>query len=57
MLVITYRFKVNPGDEAAFEERFQNRVQLAEGMLGFIKWELPRPMADGRWRGPSRRPH
>jgi heme-degrading monooxygenase HmoA len=57
MLVITYRFKVNPGDEAAFEERFQNRVQLAEGMLGFIKWELPRPMGDGRWRGPSRRPH
>jgi heme oxygenase (mycobilin-producing) len=47
MFVIANRFKVNPGYEAAFEERFQNRVHLVEGMPGFIKWELHRPVGDG----------
>jgi heme-degrading monooxygenase HmoA len=47
MFVIANRFKVNPGYEAAFEERFRRRVHLVERMPGFIKWELHRPVGDG----------
>jgi heme-degrading monooxygenase HmoA len=47
MFVIANRFKVNPGYEAMFEELFLHRAHLVEGMPGFCKWELQRPLGDG----------
>jgi heme oxygenase (mycobilin-producing) len=47
MFVIANRFKVNPGYEAMFEELFLHRAHLVEGMRGFCKWELQRPLGDG----------
>jgi heme-degrading monooxygenase HmoA len=47
MFVIANRFKVNPGYEGAFEQRFRHRAHLVEGMPGFVKWELHRPVGDG----------
>jgi heme-degrading monooxygenase HmoA len=47
MVVVANRFKVTPGYEAMFEERFLQRAHLVEGMPGFFKWELHRPLGDG----------
>jgi heme-degrading monooxygenase HmoA len=51
MFVIANRFKVNPGYEAMFEELFLHRAHLVEGMPGFYKWELQRPLGEGWYAG------
>lgn len=47
IFVVADRFKVNPGYEEMCEERFLHSVHLVEGVPGFFKWELHRPIGDG----------
>ena len=47
MFVIANRRKVNAGYEDMFEELFRHQAHLVEGMPGFFKWELHRPLGDG----------
>jgi heme-degrading monooxygenase HmoA len=46
MIVVTNRIPVAEGHEAAFEERFRNRVHLVDQAPGFVRNEVhrPRPM-------------
>ena len=46
MFVIANRLKVNAGYEDMFEELFRHQAHLVEGMPGFFKWELYRPLGD-----------
>jgi heme-degrading monooxygenase HmoA len=47
IFVVADRFKVNPGYEEMCEERFLHGVRMVEGVPGFFKWELHRPIGDG----------
>jgi heme-degrading monooxygenase HmoA len=47
MFAIANRCRVNPEYEAMFEELSLHRAHLIEGMPGFLKWELHRPLGDG----------
>ena len=43
MIVVSNRIPVAPGQEAAFEKRFEGRAGLVENHPGFIRLEILRP--------------
>lgn len=43
MIVVCNRIPVNPDYAEAFEERFQNRANLVDGMPGFVSFQILRP--------------
>lgn len=44
MIVVTNRIQVAKGQEEAFEQRFRGRAGLVEGMPGFIRLQILRPL-------------
>jgi len=44
MIVVTNRIQVAEGQEEAFEQRFRGRAGLVEGMPGFIRLQILRPL-------------
>lgn len=45
MIVVNNRIPVHPDHRAIFEENFNNRANLVDGMDGFISFKLLRPTA------------
>lgn len=43
MIITSNRIPVNPEFASAFEERFQDRASLVDGMPGFLAFQLLRP--------------
>lgn len=44
MIVVTNRIPVSKGQEEAFEQRFRGRAGLVEGMPGFLRLQILRPL-------------
>lgn len=44
MIVVSNRIQVAKGHEADFEKRFKGRAGLVEGMPGFVRLEILRPI-------------
>ncbi|MEM6529325.1 MAG: antibiotic biosynthesis monooxygenase [Chloroflexota bacterium] len=47
MMVVCNRIPVNPEHADAFEDIFQQRAALVDGMDGFVSFQLLRPKKDG----------
>jgi len=48
MIVVANRIPVHPDYADAFEERFQERAGLVDGMPGFVKFQILRPTQEGK---------